>query len=259
MKLGFVGVGAISQACIEALLTGPNADNLTIFLSPRSKERVEKLSSRFEQVVVAQNNQEVLDNSEIVFLGILPNQTKEVCADLKFKPDHIVGSLVAGFPPSLVREIVAPATQVAQLIPLPVIAMHAGPLVVCPGNSVLVDLFAGCGDIVVLADEDKILVLSCASAAMSSFFQYQNTVIDWSIAKGIDPEVSKAYATSLFKGLATEAMNTPMDQIAEMPGEHETPGGLNEYIRNTLTNAGMFKELQDALENQFQVRNQKKK
>lgn len=259
MKLGFVGVGAISQACIEALLTGQNADSVSIVLSPRSRNRADQLAAKYSQVSIAENNQDVLDKSDVVFMGVLPGQMRDVCAELTFRSDHIIGSLIAGFPPSVVQELVAPATQVAQLIPLPVISLHAGPLVVCPNNKTIVNLFEGSGDIVVLDNEDQILILSCASAAMSSFFKFQNTVIDWSSAKGLDAEVAKAYATSLFKGLATEAAHESLSRMPYMVVEHETPGGLNEYIRTTLENSGFFATLNDALENQYQVRNQKKK
>ena len=151
-------------------------------------------------------------------------------------------------------ELVAPATQIAQLIPLPVIALHAGPNVICPGIPEIVNLFEGCGDTVVLEDESQILILSCASAAMSSFFQYMNTTIDWSVNKGLDAEAAKAYATSLFKGLSIEAMQTPLSDLADMPREHETPGGLNEYIRETLTQAGAFSTLENAFEHLYQTR-----
>ena len=233
MKIGFVGVGAISQACIDALLTGKHSHDLQVTVSPRNKERAESLAKKFAQVSVAANNQEVLDSSDIVFLGVLPSQTKDVLAELNFRPDHIIASLIAGYPPSLVRELVAPASQVAQLIPLPVIALHAGPNVICPGIPEIVDLFDGCGDSVILDDEDKILILSVASAAMSSFFQYQNTTFDWAVSKGLDPNVAKSYVTSLFKGLAVEATATSLSDLAHMPAEHETPGGLNEHIRRT--------------------------
>ena len=257
MKIGFVGVGAISEACIDALLTGKHARGLEVAVSPRNRERAEKLAANYKQVTVMESNQAVLDSSDIVFLGILPGQMKDVCAELTFRADHIVASLVAGFAPSLVAEIVAPATQIAQLIPLPVIAMHAGPNVICPGIPEIVDLFDGCGDTVVLDKEDQILILSCASAAMSSFFQYQNTTIDWAVSKGLDPNVAKSYATSLFKGLAVEATATSLADLPHMPAEHETPGGLNEYIRKTLTEAGAFTALENAFEHLYQTRKQK--
>jgi hypothetical protein len=54
--------------------------------------------------------------------------------------------------------------------------------------------------------------------------------------------------TGLFLGLATETMHTGPDRLPEMPQEHETPGGLNEYLRRSLTTAGMFGELTNHLD-----------
>lgn len=259
MRLGFVGVGAISAAVVDALMTGPHAADLTIALSPRNTERSAKLAGQYPRTTVAASNQDVVDDCDIVFMGVLPGQMIDVCADLKFRPEQTVVSLIAGMPPTTVEPLVSPATTVAQMIPLPVIAMHAGPLVICPNVPSIVDLFEGCGEIVVLDDETKIFVLSCASATMSTFFEFQNTVIDWSTKNGLPRDVSHAYATSLYKGLAIEAMNTPTSELDEMPREHETPGGLNEHMRATMTTAGMFAELDKQLQFIFETRNRAKK
>ena len=243
MRLGFVGVGAINEAVAHALATGPLADQLTMVLSPRGQARSQALAARFAQMSVVESNQAVLDASDIVFLGVLPSQLDDVCAELTFRPDHIVVSAIAGRIPSEVAKLVAPASQVCQVIPLPVIALHAGPVVVSPGLGPIVSLFQGCGEVVVIEDETKVKILSCASAAMSTFFQFQNTVIDWIESEGLSRETAVHYMTSLFNGLSTEAMNTDVAAIDAMPGEHETPGGLNEHIRRSLTEAGMFAEL----------------
>lgn len=259
MRLGFVGVGAISEAVIDALMTGPHAGDLEIVLSPRNSERSAKLAGKFPRTTIASDNQAVLDGSDVVFMGVLPGQMNDVCADLNFRADHTVVSLIAGMPPSTVAAIVDPATEVVQMIPLPVVAMHAGPLVICPGNPKIVDLFEGCGEIVVLEDETKIFILSVASATMSSFFQLQNTVIDWSVASGLAEDISHQYVTSLYKGLAIEGMSTKYHDLPEMPKEHETPGGLNEHIRKSLSDAGMFDELTKQLEYIYVTRNKAKK
>ena len=259
MRLGFVGVGAISTAVVDALMTGPKAEDLEIVLSPRGADRSARLASLYPRTTIAADNQAVLDDSDIVFMGVLPGQMNEVCAELNFRADHTVVSLIAGMPPTTVETIVEPATKVAQMIPLPVIALHAGPLVICPNVPEIVDLFEGCGDLVVIDDESKIFILSCASAAMSTFFEFQNTVIDWSTKSGLAPEISQSYVTSLFKGLATEAMHAPTSELPDMPREHETPGGLNESVRNTLMRAGMFRKLDEALEHIFVTRNRAKK
>jgi len=259
MRLGFVGVGAISAAMVDALKTGPHADGLEIVLSPRSSERSNRLAGAYSGVTIASDNQAVVDNCDFVFLGVLPGQLTDVCAELNFRADQTVVSLIAGMPPSTVATLVGPATTVCQMIPLPVITMHAGPLVICPGNKDIVDLFEGCGELIVLEDEAHIFILSCTSASMSSFFQYQNTVIDWSAKVGLPENIAHIYSTSLYKGLATEAMNTPFEHLHEMPVEHETPGGLNAHIRSSLTTAGMFEELEKQLDHIYLTRNRTKK
>lgn len=248
MRIGFIGVGAIAQACIEGLLTGPHAQTLEVQVSPRSRERVTQLDARFAQVNVAESNQAVVDHSDILFLSVLPNQMTELCAELNFRADQIVCSLVAGVWPSLLKGMIAPASVGCQLIPLPVIALHVGPVVLSPDVPEVRSLFNGCGDLVVLENEQDIPTLASASAVMSSYFALLNSVMDWTTSKGVDPERARGYLTSLFEALALEAKGVPIDHMAGMPEEHETPGGLNEYVRLSLKNAGFFSEMQRALE-----------
>ena len=127
----------------------------------------------------------------------------------------------------------------SQLIPLPAIAYHVGPIVISPALTPIVDALEGCGDIIEI-EESQIRILSVTSATMSSFLQYQNTAIDWAVKVGLDHGVSRDYMTSLYKCLAIETSHTPLENVAHMPMEHETPGGLNEYLRTTLTQAGMY-------------------
>jgi len=53
---------------------------------------VEELGSA---VTKCSSNQEVVDNSDWVFVGVLPAQTSAALRDLTFKKEHIVVSLVS--------------------------------------------------------------------------------------------------------------------------------------------------------------------
>lgn len=258
VSLGFIGVGAISEAVIEGLLTGPNAEKFSVALSPRSASRSAALAKKYVQAQVMADNQSVIDSSEYVFIGVLPGQMNAVCTELMFREDQTVISLIAGMPPATVAHIVSPATKVAQMIPLPFIAIHTGPIVVCPRITSIVEMFEGCGDIVVLEDEKDILALSCASASMSTFFEFQNTAINWAVDKGLSLNVAHQYMSSLFKGLATESLLASSTALPDLPVEHETPGGLNESVRHQLMNAGMFNEFSAALEHIYVTRNKAK-
>ena len=254
VRLGVVGVGAIAAALVEALLTGPRAGAVDVVLSPRSADRAAELAARFDAVTVAASNQAVLDASDVVVLAVLPGQVAAVCADLAFRPDHVVANLAAGWPPSVLAAHVAPATDVCQLIPLPVVTLHAGPLVLFPAHPLLAGLLEGCGDLVVLEREADVMVLNCVSAAMSSFFQLQSTLVGWAAGAGLDRATALEYVTALFHGLATEAVVERGRGREAVPVEHETPGGLNEQVRLALTANGTFTELTRQLDDLLRTR-----
>ena len=179
-----------------------------------------------------------------------------LCSSLSFRAEQVVVSLAAGWPPSLLAERVDPAATVCQMIPLPMIALHTGPVVICPRVRRLEYLLEGCGEIVSLEREENLIVLSCASATMSTFFAFENTVIEWAIKHGLDAQTAKDYVAGLFLGLATEAMHARPDGLPVVPQEYETPGGLNEYLRRSLTTAGVFTELANHLDHLLRTRDQ---
>lgn len=248
LRLGIVGVGAIATALVDGLSTGPNAQRLRIVLSPRSADRAAALAARFDQVRVAADNQEVLDSSDVVLLCVLPGQVADTCRDLEFRADHVVAGLAAGWPPSTLAPLVAPATQVCQLIPLPMVALRTGPIVVAPHLPEIADLLDGCGELVVLDDESQVIALSCASATMSTYFELQRTIVDWAVSTGLPERTSHDYVTALLLGLATEGRTTEPGERASLAAAHETPGGLNEQVRTALTEAGAFRVLTEQLD-----------
>jgi pyrroline-5-carboxylate reductase len=250
MTLGFVGVGEIVSHVVRALFTGPNPP-AEVLLSPRSTHRSSALAQSFPGARVCSSNQEVVDGSDIVFIGVLPGQAEEVVKDLKFRSDQTVVSLAARIYPEVVAQWVAPASRVCQLIPLPFISLHVGPLVTYPNLPEVSELFDGIGELVSVETGDQLRVLSCASAMMSSFFAFTNTGVDWAIENGLDGDVAMKYMYSLMKANAHEGLLTALADRHELVPGHETPGGLNEYNRTTLEQAGMFELLDSSLTKLF--------
>lgn len=254
VRVGVVGVGTIAVAVIDALMSGPGAADVDVVLSPRSEHRSAELALRHPAVRVAADNQDALDGCDVVLLAVLPAQLADVCASLRFRPDHVVASLVAGWPPSLLSSHVAPATTLCQLIPLPMIALGAGPVVLFPEVAVVADLLDGCGELVVLDRESDVIVLSCVSATMSTFFELQTTLVDWAAGKGLARATAVDYVTSLYAGLGVEGRASAADGLHHLALEHETPGGLNEQVRRALTERGAFAELTDQLDHMHATR-----
>lgn len=236
MRIGILGVGAIAVNVIDAIQSSTDSAH-TFYLSPRSTHRADALVNKYANCVKLETNQAVIDASDIVVLSVLPKQVDEVLSQLNFRPDHVVASFIAGRPPSEITKLVSPATKVAQLIPLPPIELHKGPLLICPPISELAQVFSGLGELVELNDENQIKIFSAGSATMSMYFTLQNEIIDWFTKQGIEFDLAAKYVTSLNEGLGAIAAKTAPSELKHLPVAHETPGGLNESVRTNLEKA----------------------
>lgn len=251
-SIGFLGVGTISEAMVRAMAAREDfADSL--LLSPRSAERSERLAAEFARCDRLDSNQEVIDASDIVVLGMRPQQVDDALAGLAFRDDQVIASLIAGTPPSGIAPLVAPAARVCQLIPLPAIALRRGPLVISPPLPEVVSAMRGLGEVVTLDDESLIRTLSCASAFMSTYYEMQNSLIDWIAAQGIDEATASRYVRAELDGLAAVGWATPDSERAELPGEHQTKGGLNERVRARLLEIGWFDDLVGAIDDVYRT------
>jgi pyrroline-5-carboxylate reductase len=250
MNIGILGVGTVSTAVVHAMCSRP-ADASTFILSPRSEDRSTELADRYTQCTRAGSNQDVIDRSDIVILSMRPQQMDSALAELTFRPDQIIASFVAGSPPSQLSPLVEPATQICQLIPLPAIEIHRGPLLICPGIPDVTETFAGLGDVIVLEDESLIRVFSVASAFMSTYYEMQNTVIDWAESRGLDRTLAAKYVLSELDGLAAVGKQTSLANLDSLPAEHQTKGGLNERVRATMLDQGAFRTLRSALDDVY--------
>ena len=248
--IGFLGVGTISEAMVRAM-AGRGDTASRILLSPRSESRSAALAEEFAECEVLGSNQEVIDASDIVVLGMRPQQLDEALSGLEFREDQIITSLIAGTPPSGIVPLVSPASRVCQLIPLPAIVLRRGPLVISPPIPEVVDALDGLGEIITLEDESLIRTLSCASAFMSTYYEMQNALIDWIAHRGIDEETASRYIRAELDGLAAVGLATPDADRRELPLEHQTKGGLNERVRAQLLEAGWFEALVDAVDNVY--------
>lgn len=247
MQIGVVGVGAITSDVIEAI-EELHPGKHTFYLSPRNAERASKLTSKFSNFIQCESNQEAIDKSDLVFIGVLPTQIDDLLPTLNFRADQVIASMAAGKPPTYLKTLIAPATKVAQLIPLPMIEYKKGPIVICPHIPEIAELLEGLGDLIEFDDDTQIPIFSATSAAMSTYFALINAVVDWTHSQGIDYDLSAKYVTSMVEAIGVKVNRIDPQTLKAQPVKHETPGGLNESTRVNLEKENWFKGLPNQLD-----------
>ena len=77
MKLGFIGTGKIALSVITGICNSRISFN-KILISPRNKINAKWLKKKFKKVHIAENNQQIVDNCNWVFLSVTPTIGKKI-------------------------------------------------------------------------------------------------------------------------------------------------------------------------------------
>ncbi len=243
-KLGFIGTGAITEHVITGLIVkGGYAEEIVV--SERSQERSRKLVERFSNVRVEPENQAIVDQVDMVFVGVLPQQTLEVLESLTFRPDQVIVSMASIVSVGQLAKVVAPATQIHRIIPMPPNEIGVGPIPIFPPSSEV--LLSQIGTMVPVEEEQHFSTFSAGSAVMATFFELVATHSKWLQEKGVPAEAATLYSTTLFQALATQMKALSPEGLQELSEECLTAGGLNEQLLMATRQEGWYEELQAGL------------
>ena len=91
--IGFIGTGNISSDVISGICNSSLKIN-KIIVSPRNKNKAKILKKKFKsKILISKSKQDLIDKSDWVFLGVLPEVGEKILPNLKFKKNQLVISL----------------------------------------------------------------------------------------------------------------------------------------------------------------------
>lgn len=240
-----IGVGAIGAAIVTGLCQDVT-DAPRLLLSPRNPAVTADLARRFPSVVVAPDNQAVVDGAQVVLVCVRPQDARAVLTELRFPADSIVISAMAGVPVEALRGLVAPATDVSRVIPLPSVATREGLTPIHPPSPAARALFDRLGGTVAISDEAALEALSASTATIAAHFAYLGAITAWLESRAIPAAAATRYVAEMFAGLATATRRA--DDFEQLAREHATPGGINEQFLAELGRDDIARRIGTALE-----------
>ena len=229
MRLGFLGTGEITAAMVRGL----QGQGHTILVSPRNAATAATLSE-LPGVSIAPN-EEVVANSDVVFLCLLARVALEVLPTLPFRADHKIISVMVDAPLATLRTLCAPATDIAITIPLPPIANGGCPLPVYPASPTLAALFGDRNPILPQSSEDSLSAHLGASALCSPILDQLLTATDWLASHTGNPGSAEAYIAAMIRAYLPERAKE--GDLAAALKSLSTEGGLNATLRAVMAPA----------------------
>ena len=246
MNLGFIGTGKITSSVVTGICNSKISYN-KILISPRNRIIAKSLKKKFKKIIIAKNNQQIVDDCDWVFLGITPTVGESIIKDLKFRSKQTVISFISTITLSELKKAIKVKAKIVRAIPLPPISLKKGPVPICPPNKKVKEFFDKVGTTVEIKNEKSSINFWSTSGMMAPFYQLLKSMIDWLVKRGVKRENAQKYITSLFLALSEDAVVNSKKDLKYLVKESQTPKGLNEQGVRELTKAGFYKSLEKTL------------
>ena len=248
MILGFIGTGNI----VSDVVTGISKSKINykkIIISPRNKQKAQSLKKKFKKVVIAKDNQDVINKSDWVFLGVLPEVGKKILPKLNFKNKQIIISFISTINYAQLKKIVKKKLIIVRAIPMPPIRLGKGPVAIFPPDRKVKDFFNKIGTTIEIRNEKLSNNFWAISGTMASFYELVKVLSDWLTKKKLNRIQAQQYITSLYSALAELASVNSKKPLKNFVAESQTPGGLNWQGVNELRKSGYYKSLEKSVNN----------
>ena len=248
MKLGFIGTGNISSDVITGICNSKISFK-RIVVSPRNKQKAQKLKKKFKRVSIAKSNQDVIDKSDWVFLGVVPKVGEKILPRLNFKTNQTIVSFISTINYAQLKKIVKKKAKIVRAIPMPPIALGKGPVPIFPPDKKVKNFFDKIGTTIEIKSEKLSKNFWAISGSMASFYELLKVLSDWLVKKKLKRNQAQKYITSLYSALAALAAVHAEKNLKNFVVESQTPGGLNWQGVNELRKSGYFKSLEKSINN----------
>ena len=246
MKLGFIGTGKIASSVITGICSS-KISFTKILISSRNKSISKSLEKKFKKVIIAKDNQEIVNNSNWVFLSITPIVGARIIKELKFNSNQTIISFISTVTLAELKKAIKVKAKIIRAIPLPPIALKKGPIPICPPNKKVKEFFDKIGTTVEIKNEKSSINFWSTSGMMAPFYELLRVMSNWLVKRGIKRIDAQKYITSLFLALSEDALLNSKKNLKYLVKDSQTSRGLNEQGVRELTKLGFYKKLEKTL------------
>tara|TARA_B100001250_G_scaffold400711_1_gene411613 strand:- start:155 stop:922 length:768 start_codon:yes stop_codon:yes gene_type:complete len=246
MNLGFIGTGKIASSVITGICKS-RISYSKIIISSRNSFIAKNLKKKFKRIVIAKNNQDIIDKCNWVFLSVTPTVGQKIIRNLQFRYNQTVISFISTMTLSQLKKAIKVKVKIIRAIPLPPISLKKGPIPICPPNRKVRDFFNKIGTTVEIKNEKSSINFWSTSGMMAPFYEMLRIMTDWLIKRGVKKNDAKKYITSLFLALSEDAVVNSNKDLKYLVKDSQTPKGLNEQGVRELSKAGFYRSLEKTL------------
>ena len=223
-KWGFIGCGSLSQALINGALKKKLIKPHSIFITNRTLSKSKSFSQK-TKVKIAKDNQFLIENSDIIFIGTKPNDIIQILEQLKASEikNKIVISLAEGVEGATLKKFCNKARAIIRVMantPVTIQEGFFGVLCVKSNRSdkkKVLGFLANMGHPVLVKNDFQINVITAGVASGGGFvFSFMEEYEKWFRKKGLSPAQSREATVLTFLGTAALAKSEAKTSLADL-------------------------------------------
>ena len=247
MILGFIGTGKISSSIVLGIFKS-KLKVKRIYISSRNRNIAKKLANKYRKIKVLNSNQEIIDKSSTIILGITPNVGNKILSKLNFTKNKKIISLISTINTAKLKKLTK-NKNIVRATPLPPIEIKKGPIIICPPNKFAKDLFKHLGEVIEIKSEKLSYKFWATASIMAAYYEILNVSSSWLIKKGINKTIANNYIAELFLSLSQDAVNKKSQSFKKLVADSQTPKGLNMQVLNELKRSKFYSKFIKAMDN----------
>ena len=260
MKIGFIGAGKMAEALIKSILKSKISDN--IIASDINENRLKYIEKEIK-IKVTKDNKEVVENSDIVFLAVKPQNIKEVLNEIEgIIKKQLIVSIAAGIDLNYLesklngKRIIRIMPNTPCLVGEMAAGFSLGKNVKDDENYLIEEILNSAGNALVL-NEDMLDGVTALSGSGPAFIAYLlDAMIEGAIKQGLNKDAARelAFQTALGTGkLMKEQGLTPKELIDMVSSPNGTTEAGMEILKKSDIRDVLIKTIEAAAKRSKEV------
>ena len=252
--IGFIGSGNMAEAIIKGIIRSGLFSPSQITVSDINAERLSYMESVYG-VTIANDNCELVENSDIVVLSVKPQTMANALADIKESSgkDKLFISIAAGITTAYISKNLGDAAIVRVMPNTPALVGEGASALYANENakprlSEALSIFGAIGKAVIVEKEEMIdAVTAVSGSGPAYYFLLMEEMIKAAVKLGLEENVAKDLVLQTAKGSAILAFEADKDNQspAILRKKVTSPGGTTQAALETFA-AGGFGNLVEA-------------
>ena len=221
-RIGFIGCGNMGKAMVGGLINSGFSNPSNIIISTRTEESAKLIQEKYN-VNVTTNNENVVKNSDVIFLAVKPNMYAKVIDELRKESlqEKLIITIAAGITISDMEALISDKARIVRTMPNTPALVGEGMSAICPNNNVLdeelklvIDMYNSFGECVELEEKDFHGFIALCGSSPAYVFIFIEAMADAAVKLGIPRKKAYRMAAQSVLGSAKMVLDTE-----QHPGE----------------------------------------